>query len=79
MELKEKTTLEKYVYEIIDNGKPKEVTIEFNNNEFSQAIFPFKNYPYTREQWEILGEIEAEICLIEVEKENRPSQDRRNE
>lgn len=67
MKLKSVTILREHLYEITDEGKIKQVIIRFKNNKFLEAIFPFKNFPYTREQWKILRGIEEEISWIELE------------
>jgi hypothetical protein len=45
-----------------DLGK---VFITFENGKFKKCTFPFSGN-YTRKQWAVLAEIEAEICRIEL-------------
>lgn len=46
------------------------VEIEFNNNKFRCARFPFSG-PYSREQWKILSEIDLKIEEIEATKKEK--------
>lgn len=39
--------------------------IVFENGEFSKALYPFTNNPYSRHQWKILAAIEQKISDIE--------------
>ena len=67
MKLKDIVILREHLYEIVDEGKKRQVVIRFKNGKFLEALFPFKNFPYTREQWKVLKEIEEEISWMELE------------
>jgi hypothetical protein len=41
------------------------IHITFENGKFKKCTYPFAG-SYTREQWAVLAEIEAEICRIEL-------------
>ena len=69
MKIEHKTTsaLTERTYCIYDESEREigVVVIIFENGKFKKCTYPFAGC-YTREQWAVLAEIEAEICRIEL-------------
>ena len=68
MKIENKTTriLNERTYCIYDESEREigTVVITFENGKFLKCDFPFRGL-YTREQWAVLSQIEAEISRIE--------------
>jgi len=61
-----------FVYDVVTSpSKVVQVIITFKNEKFEKCIYQFKNI-YSREEWSVLSQIEAEIARIEKEFESSP-------
>lgn len=68
MELIKKETIETYTYNFSRYKKRYEIVIIFINDKFEEVEFDFTGH-YSRDEFHILAEIDAEISRIDAEKE----------